>query len=126
MRRKSNAAILEIGGFSKQPALADLQDLTLDPRDLQDLKACVVGDCDVKLSASMIERFRKEIDWAAPDYQLKATNLFKQMLLDYVRSPPGNALSQRLRVTSTTRSPFKSLICAWSKMRSSGPRSSLV
>jgi hypothetical protein len=85
MRRKSNAAILEIGGFSKEPALADLQDLTIDPGDIEDLKACVVGDCQVKLSASMIERFRKEIDWESPDYQLKVTNLFKQILLDYVR-----------------------------------------
>ena len=33
----------------------------------------------------MIERFRKEINWQAPDYQLSVTNLFKQMLLDYVR-----------------------------------------
>jgi hypothetical protein len=85
MRRKSNAAILEIGGFSKEPALADMQDLTIDPGDIEDLKACVVGDCQVKLSASMIERFRKEIDWESPDYQLKVTNLFKQILLDYVR-----------------------------------------
>ena len=85
MRRKSNAAILEIGGFSKEPALTDLQDLTIDPGDIEDLKECVIGDCDVKLSAAMIERFRKEIDWESPDYQLKATNLFKQMLLEYVR-----------------------------------------
>jgi len=85
MSRKSNAAILEIGSFSKEPALADLQDLTVDARDIEDLKNCVIGDCEVKLSASMIERFRNEVDWQSPDYQLQATNLFKQMLLDYVR-----------------------------------------
>jgi hypothetical protein len=85
MRRKSNAAILESGGFGKVPALADLQDLTIDPSDIEDLKQCVVGDCEIKLSASMIERFRKEIDWESPDYQFKVTNLFKQMLLEYVR-----------------------------------------
>ncbi len=33
----------------------------------------------------MIERFRKEIDWESPDYPAQVTNLFKQMLLDYVR-----------------------------------------
>ena len=33
----------------------------------------------------MIERFRKEIDWNTPNYQLAVTNLFKQMLLEYVR-----------------------------------------
>lgn len=85
MTRKSNAAILEIGSFSKEPALADLQNLTIDTRDIEDLKECVVGDCQVKLPAAMIERFRKEIDWQSSDYELRVTNLFKQMLLDYVR-----------------------------------------
>ncbi len=84
MTRKNNSAILEIGSFGRQPALTDLEGLTLETEDIEDLKECVVGHCEVKLSAPMIERFRKEIDWAAPDYQLRVTNLFKQMLLAYV------------------------------------------
>lgn len=84
MVRKNNSAILEIGSFSSQPTLADLDSLTLEAGDIEDLKDCVVGDCQVKLSAPMIERFRKEIDWNAPDYALKVTNLFKQMLFEYV------------------------------------------
>ena len=85
MTRKTNPAILEIGSFSSEPSLNDLDSLTLDTADIEDLKDCVVGDCQLKLSASMIQRFSKEIDWDAPGYQLAATNLFKQMLLDYVR-----------------------------------------
>ena len=85
MTRKSNSAILEIGSFGSQPALADLESLTLETGDIEDLKECVAGDCQVKLSAAMIERFRKEIDWNAPDYAVKVTNLFKQMLSEYVR-----------------------------------------
>ena len=85
MMQKSNAAILEIGRFGPEPALADLAGLSLEPRDIEDLKECVVGDCQVKLSAPMIERFRKEIDWAAPDYQLRAANLFKEMLVAYIK-----------------------------------------
>ena len=84
MLRKSNAAILEIGSFSKQPVIDDLESLTLETRDIEDLKDCVAGDCQVKLSAAMIQRFRSEIDWNAPDYALKVTNLFKQMLSEYV------------------------------------------
>jgi hypothetical protein len=84
MLQKSNAAILEIGSFGSQPKLADLESLTLETEDIEDLKDCVVGDCDVKLSAAMIDRFRKEIDWNAPDYALKVTGLFKQMLSEYV------------------------------------------
>ncbi|HZI47713.1 MAG TPA: hypothetical protein VFD75_07930, partial [Pyrinomonadaceae bacterium] len=85
MMRKNNSAILEIGSFGSSPALADLNGLTLEPGDIDDLKECIVGDCDIKLSAPMIERFRKEIDWAAPDYQLRVTNLFKQMLVAYIK-----------------------------------------
>src|SRR6185503_11774297 len=85
MTRKSNAAILEIGAFGGQPLLADLETLTLEPRDIEDLKECVVGECQIKLSAAMIERFRKEIDWTAPDCAARATNLFRQMLFEYVK-----------------------------------------
>ena len=85
MSRKSNAAILEIGAFGGQPSLADLETLTLEPRDIDDLKECVVGGCQIKLSAAMIERFRKEIDWDAADREARVTNLFKQMLFEYVK-----------------------------------------
>jgi hypothetical protein len=85
MMQKSNAAILEIGRFGPETALADLAGLSLETRDIEDLKECVVGDCQVKLSAPMIERFRNEIDWAAPDYQLRVTNLFKEILVAYIK-----------------------------------------
>jgi hypothetical protein len=85
MTRKNNPAILEIGSFGSSPTLEDLQALTFEERDLEDLKTCVVGDCSVKLSALMIDRLRREVDWDAPDYQLQATRLLKLMLIDYVR-----------------------------------------
>ena len=85
MTRKSNAAILEIGGFGKEPALSDLNNLSIEARDIEDLKECAAGDCQVKLSAAMIARFRKEIDWESPEHPAQVTNLFKQILLDYVR-----------------------------------------
>jgi len=85
MARKNNAAILEIGSLAKEPSPADLQNLTIETTDIEDLKECVVGACQVKLSAAMIDRFRKEIDWQAPDYATNASNLYKQILLAYVR-----------------------------------------
>ena len=85
MVRKSNAAILEIGRFNSTPSLDDLQALTIEDRDIDDLKDCVVGDCKLKLSTTMIERFQKEINWEAPDYRVQVTQLFKRILFDYVR-----------------------------------------
>ena len=81
----NNAAVLAVGSFSAAPALSDLQDLTLEPADIEDLKACVVGNCQIKLSAAMIERFAREVNWQASDYPQQATQLFKTLLLDYVR-----------------------------------------
>ncbi len=85
MAHKTNPAVLEIGRLSSTPTLDDFRTLTIENRDLEDMKECVVGDCRLKLSAPMIERLHKELDFQAPDYQIQATHLLKQMLLDYVR-----------------------------------------
>lgn len=83
--QKKNEAVIEAGRFGKAPVVADLQQLTIEPDDIEDLKQCVVGSCEVKLSAQMIERFRREVDWQANDYQARAALLLKTMLVDYVR-----------------------------------------
>ena len=85
MTRKSNPGILEMGSFRNPPLLDDLQALTIENRDIEDLRQCVVGDCQVKLSARMIERLQKEVEWAASDYRIQVTQLLKQILLEYVR-----------------------------------------
>jgi len=85
MTSKNNPAILEIGSFKRKPSLSDLETLSLEKEDIEDLKECVVGECQVKLSAAMIQRFSKEIDWDAADYAAKVNNLFRQMLFEYVK-----------------------------------------
>ncbi len=84
LTRKSNAAVLEVGMFSSSPSVADLENLTLEAKDVEDLKNCVVGNCELKLSAAMIERFGREVNWQATDYAQQATQLYKTMLLEYV------------------------------------------
>lgn len=73
MTQRNRNSILEIGKFSSPPSLEDLQALTLEDSDIEDLKQCVVGDCKLKMSAAMIERFRKEVAWPAPDYRSQAS-----------------------------------------------------
>jgi hypothetical protein len=85
MIRKNNPAILEIGAFGQTPTIEDLQQLTFEDADIEDLKDCVVGDCQLKLSEEMIERLHKEVDWDAPDFRPRAIQVLKLMLLDYVR-----------------------------------------
>jgi hypothetical protein len=84
LTKSNNAAVMEVGSFGAVPALADLQNLTLEARDIEDLKGCTAGDCQIKLSAAMIERFANEVNWQAPDCAQQATQLFRTILLEYV------------------------------------------
>ncbi|HEX5966467.1 MAG TPA: hypothetical protein VFY51_11075, partial [Pyrinomonadaceae bacterium] len=85
MTRQNNQTVLEAGRFGSAPAVEDLQHLTVESDDIDDLKQCITGDCQIKLSANMIERFKREVDWEAADYAAQATRLLKTMLADYVR-----------------------------------------
>src|SRR5438045_7941789 len=82
---KNYAAMPEPGTFSTDPVPGDLQGLTIEAKDIDDLKDCVAGNCKVKLSAAMIDRFHREVNWNASDYRQQATALFKEILLNYVR-----------------------------------------
>jgi len=85
LSQKNNKAVLGGGMLSAEPGLQDLRELTLDDRDIEKLKICAVGDCDLKLSAPMIRRFSTEIDWNSAEHKVQATELFKSLLVDYVR-----------------------------------------
>ena len=58
--------------------------LTIDDAELKRLRECRVEDCEVRLSADGIERVRREIDWHAADASRKASQLVRQLLVDYV------------------------------------------
>lgn len=81
---KKSDNVLQIGKFSNPPRLEDLAGLTLDPVDIEALRRCKVNSCDVKLPGAFIERFRKEVNWSAPNYRDRVTTLTREMLLDYV------------------------------------------
>lgn len=85
LSQKNNKAVLGGGILPPEPSLQDLAELTLDDRDVEKLKTCSVGDCDLKLSAPMIRRFNTEIDWNSAEQKVRATELFKTLLIDYVR-----------------------------------------
>lgn len=83
--RTNRKSLLAASTFSNPPQLSDLDNLMLEEGDIEVLKKCRVGNCGLKLSASMIERFQREVDWQAADYQQQATNLFRRMILQYLQ-----------------------------------------
>jgi hypothetical protein len=81
-----NSSALELGKFSSPPTSSDLKALTLEQIDLEALKNCRPGNCEVKISTKNMEHFQKEIDWSAADHEELAAALFQQMLVEYVQA----------------------------------------
>ena len=81
LKQKSS---FQSGKFTNPPLVEDLASLTLSDAEIEDLKRCTVGDCKLRLSASMIQRFQKSIDWNATDYKAQANHLFRLMMVEYV------------------------------------------
>jgi hypothetical protein len=81
---KKGASILEVKKFSDPPKMEDLSQLTIDKDDLADLRNCKVGDCAVKLPSRVILRVQKEINWSSADAERQATELARNVLLQYV------------------------------------------
>jgi hypothetical protein len=78
--------VLQIARFSDDPRLEDLDGLTVEDEDLDALRHCRVGSCDVQLDGAEIERFSHEVDWRASDAGARASALYKRLLLERVRA----------------------------------------
>lgn len=96
---KKGREVLQIGKFHSPPRLEDLDGLTLSPDELEALKRCRVGDCGLKMTGEMIGRLRREVDWAAPDWQRLTMSVYRKLLFDYVtgylqKGPVGLAVYQ--------------------------------
>jgi len=81
---KRTGDVVQIGMFSNVPQARDMAALTLDEAELKRLRACRVGNCDVRLPADVIARLEREIHWDAADAPRQASALIRQQLVDYV------------------------------------------
>jgi hypothetical protein len=82
-RFKEGPNVVEVGRFQDPPQFDDLASLTVAHEDV-DLRDCKVGACDIRLSADVIARFQREIDWRSADADAQAARLFKHVLFDQV------------------------------------------
>ena len=71
--------------FSNPPRIEDLNELKVDKKDFDAMKNCKDGSCDVKLSAEVIERLGKEINWNASIAAEQVNELVRASLLEYVK-----------------------------------------
>jgi hypothetical protein len=93
VRFERGPGIPQIARFSSPPRLEDLASLTLPRTDFTTLPRCRPGDCDMKLSAAAMRRFRDEVDWSSKEAPRQADEIAREMIFDLVRAyqSEGNA-----------------------------------
>jgi hypothetical protein len=78
---RKNRFVLATGRFSNPPRLADLERLTLEADDLEDIRGCRPGRCGLKLSASEIEQLHGVIAGSGPRWQSAVQQAFRELML---------------------------------------------
>jgi hypothetical protein len=73
---------LAIQKFSDPPKLSDLDGFTLEESDVEELKNCRPGHCEIQLPTEAMEDFQRSVNWRAPDRADQANDLAQKMALD--------------------------------------------
>jgi hypothetical protein len=81
--RKAAGAV-NVGAISNPVTAADFTRLSLTDADFAALASCRPGRCDIRMPASYLDRFQKEVAWKQPDAQQQAVRLAKTLIGDYV------------------------------------------
>jgi hypothetical protein len=76
----------QLGIFSTPATESDVAAVTINSRDVADMKRCKPGDCVVKLPATEMRRIHDELNWSASpsDLQTQLNAYARRRLVDYV------------------------------------------
>ena len=80
---EGGAGFLQTKRLSDPPTLNDFAAYQVDTDDLESLRECQPGACDVKLSREAFPLL-KTINWSAPDVRNRVSALARQIALDYL------------------------------------------
>jgi hypothetical protein len=110
---------LAFGRFGSPPVLADVKDLAFDPDEVDQLKSCRPGKCDIRLSGAGLDRLRSSIDWSAADYVDRANAFARKAAVDYVAAY--QARGDAALVTYNDRAQPVSLEAQWRGILANSP-----
>ena len=85
-RVKKMSGYLGAGEFSKPPQIDDLDGFSLDQDDINDLKNCRPGSCDLQLPDESMEAIRNSIDWSARDLVQQINNRAKRGMINLLEA----------------------------------------
>ena len=75
---------LGYGRFSTPPAPADVNGLAFDADDVNELKSCRPGRCDLRIGGTDLDSIKTKVNWNAPDAAAQVNALVRQAALRYV------------------------------------------
>jgi len=78
----------QVGIFSEPATESDVAAVTINSRDVADMKNCKPGDCVVKLPATDMRSIHEQMNWSAPHPIAGAA--------ERVRAPPAGGIRHRL------------------------------
>lgn len=72
------------GRFSAPPTIADVKDLAFDRDEVESLKSCRPGKCEIRLGGATLDALRSSIDWNAADYAARTNAFARNAAVDYL------------------------------------------
>lgn len=75
---------LGAGEFSKSPTIGDMDGLSLDHDDIEDLKNCKPGNCELQLPEESMEAARASVNWNSPDVAEQVNDLAKRRIIRFL------------------------------------------
>jgi hypothetical protein len=72
------------GVFGSPATATDARGFSAEQSDLDALKECRPGDCDVKMPVPRFDEFGRSINWSAPDAPSRVNSIVRQTMADYV------------------------------------------
>jgi hypothetical protein len=74
----------QLGVFSNPATASDVAAVTINSRDVAEMKNCKPGDCVVKLPATDMRRIHDQMNWSATDLQAQLNAYARRRLVEYV------------------------------------------
>jgi hypothetical protein len=81
-RLREVPGFLALGVFTDPPQLSDLRGFAFDSEDIEDLKSCEPGNCQIQMPATSIEELHQSINWSAPDVDEQVNQLLQKTALE--------------------------------------------
>jgi hypothetical protein len=83
--RRKLSSYVAIQKFSDPPKLSDLDGFSLEQNDINELKNCTPGHCELQLPTEAIEAFQQSVNWSAVDRADQVNRLARQMTFECLR-----------------------------------------